>query len=344
MEKKLKKGRLKLLLIILGAILLTVIVTGITIYLLIYGRIYTGDVPIVTREGTYTLPAYPTDITDESDAEATYPEETTDETSPSETSPIYSVDPKDQNIINILVIGCDSRNPEYDRGRSDTMLVLSYNTVTKQVSIISLLRDCLVPIEGYGWNRLNAAYAFGGTGLCINTINQVFDLDIQNYIKIDFNGFVKVIDEIDGIEINLTQAEADYYNEKYGWGVSAGKMKMNGEQALLYARNRTVGGSDFARTERQRNVIIAVMNKALSGNINNTISLIDKGLEYVETNLSIKNINSLAYNVLLKGVGDVKTGYVPNGGTYSNAWYKGMLILKIDIKKNAEYVNALIYG
>lgn len=91
-------------------------------------------------------------------------------------------------MLNILVLGTDSRNVTLDRGRSDTMIVVSYNKKEGTIKMVSLLRDALIPIEGYGWNRINTAYFFGGVGLAVNTVNQLFGLDIQSFVVVDING------------------------------------------------------------------------------------------------------------------------------------------------------------
>ena len=131
--------------------------------------------------------------------------------------------------------------------------------------MISILRDALVPIEGHGWNRINAAYSFDGVGLAVNTVNQVFDLDIQRFVVIDFNGVKDFVNKVGGVDIKLTQAEADYYNRTnlMYTKVSAGKCHMNGHMALTYMRTRKLD-SDFGRTSRQRTLIEALANKILN--------------------------------------------------------------------------------
>ena len=136
--------------------------------------------------------------------------------------PIYKVEKKDPNIENILVIGTDSRDVVRERGRSDAMIVLSYNKKTGEIKMVSILRDSLVPIEGRGWNRINAAYSFDGVGLAVNTVNQLFDLDIQRFVVVDFNGVTDFIDKAGGVTINLTQKEVDYLTN-----YSGGKVKYN---------------------------------------------------------------------------------------------------------------------
>ena len=126
--------------------------------------------------------------------------------------PIYRETQRDPNIRNILVLGTDSRDVSKERGNSDVMIVLSINKKTKEVRMISVLRDVLVPIEGHDWNRINAAYRLEGAGLAVNTVNEAFGLDIQEFIVVDFNGVIELIDHIGGIDITLTAAEAQSFS------------------------------------------------------------------------------------------------------------------------------------
>ena len=101
---------------------------------------------------------------------------------------------KDDQVYNVLLVGTDSRDPDADMGRSDSMMLISFNQGKGKATIVSFLRDCLVDIDGHGKSRLGHTYAYGGVGLTINTLNEVFDLDIQKYITINFDSLVNVID------------------------------------------------------------------------------------------------------------------------------------------------------
>ncbi|HBL85078.1 MAG: hypothetical protein A2Y17_02550 [Clostridiales bacterium GWF2_38_85] len=258
--------------------------------------------------------------------------------------PIIKKDQIDNNIINILVLGVDSTDATKSGGRSDTMIVASYNKKTGEVNLISLMRDSFVPIEGYDWNRLNTAYFFGSVGLCINTINDVFELDVQNYIMVDFDSLPKLIDKIGGIEVTLTQAEVDYYNDNYNWGVTAGKVLLSGDQALKHARNRKIGNSDFARTNRQRDMLTQIINKMLNKNdLPGTISLINSSIDMIKTNINANSLIGLATDVFTGPKVTIDTMQMPANGTYEAYWYKKMLVMKINIEKNREEIRKLIY-
>lgn len=250
--------------------------------------------------------------------------------------PIYRETQRDPNIRNILVLGTDSRDVSKERGNSDVMIVLSINKKTKEVKMISVLRDVLVPIEGHDWNRINAAYRLEGAGLAVNTVNEAFGLDIQEFIVVDFNGVIELIDHIGGIDITLTAAEAQYYSNKhsvlFGNNLSAGSIHMNGDQALAHLRNRTLG-TDFERTRRQRDVMIAMLNQVLGQSLTQMDSTLDFVLDIIRTNIKATDFLSVGLSVVTNFSSGVKSMSVPNrsqqGKEYRFASYKGMSILKI---------------
>lgn len=250
--------------------------------------------------------------------------------------PIYRETQRDPNIRNILVLGTDSRDVSKERGNSDVMIVLSINKKTKEVRMISVLRDVLVPIEGHDWNRINAAYRLEGAGLAVNTVNEAFGLDIQEFIVVDFNGVIELIDHIGGIDITLTAAEAQYYSNKhsvlFGNNLSAGSIHMNGDQALAHLRNRTLG-TDFERTRRQRDVMIAMLNQVLGQSLTQMDSTLDFVLDIIRTNIKATDFLSVGLSIVTNFSSGVKSMSVPDrsqqGKEYRFASYKGMSILKL---------------
>ena len=122
-------------------------------------------------------------------------------------------DQKDKDVINVLLVGSDSRDPNAEMGRSDTMILASFNKAEGKATALSFLRDSLVEIDGHGQSKLGHTYAYGGVGLTINTLNKQFGLDIQNYVVINFENLVEIIDQLGGIQVVLTEEEAEYYRE-----------------------------------------------------------------------------------------------------------------------------------
>ena len=259
--------------------------------------------------------------------------------------PVYKVAQKDENIVNILVMGTDSLDVTRDRGRSDTMIIVSYNKKTGSVKMTSLLRDSLVPIAGYDWNRINTAYYFGGVGLAINTVNEIFDLDIQQFVVIDLNGSKDLINHIGGVDITLTQAEADLYNAYWGTKYTAGVNHMEGEHLLGHMRNREIG-SDFQRTRRQRDAIIAIFNKIVTEkSISEIYEIIDYTFGLVKTNIPFSTLTSMATSVIgnLSKI-KIESQSVPYSDSFKYAYYKGKAIISFDIADAAKRINKFIYG
>lgn len=188
----------------------------------------------------------------------------------------------DSNIENIMLFGTDNHK-EDEYGRSDSMILISVDKKNKTIKQTSFLRDLYVEIPGYGTDRLNVAFALGGAKLAAETIEYNFRIKIDSYAVLDFSGFTAIIDAADGIELELTEEEIDYINwqcwrnkqvetrneldvnsytfyyndnEEY-----VANVKLNGRQALWYARDRDSAGSDFDRTKRQRIVIGNLIEK-----------------------------------------------------------------------------------
>lgn len=250
---------------------------------------------------------------------------------------------KEDDVYNILLVGTDSRDPDSDMGRSDSMMLISYNQGKDKATIISFLRDCLVDIDGYGKSRLGHTYAYGGVGLTINTINEQFDLDIQKYITINFENLVNVIDELGGIQVTLTEEEAAYYREHGMPDIQAGTVTLSGSQALVHARNRSLD-SDFGRTRRQRDVMYGVYQKILEKRDASTLlSLINYCLTQVKTNLSVGEIYDLATSVLAENNLQTQQGVVPMDGTYQSINYEGMAVLDLDLEANKQRIHELLY-
>lgn len=250
---------------------------------------------------------------------------------------------KDDEVINVLLVGTDTRDPESDMGRSDSMMLVSLNKNDKKATAASFMRDSLVDIDGYGKSRLGHTYAYGGVGLTINTINKTYGLDIQNYITINFENLVTVIDEIGGIDVPFSAEEAEYYQANGMPNAVEGYNTLTGAQALAYSRNRTLD-SDFGRTERQRNVMLGIYQKVREKKDPATLlSLISFCVTQVKTNMEVNQIYDLATTVLEMGEIDMRQTSVPAEGTYQSIKYEGMQVLEVDIEANKEKLEELLY-
>lgn len=318
-----KMSRKKKAFIIIGSIIGALLLGIFILYRVVVGKIYDDSVPIVERPK----------------------EEVTEEKADDveEDIPIYSQVPVEEDVINILVMGSDSRDPDKDRGRSDTMLLLSYNRKEKKATLVSFLRDGLVSIEGHGQSRLNHSYSWGGVGLTINTINDNFGLDIQNYVTLNFDNMENIVNDLGGITVPITAAEVEYYQKNFDITFKEGDNTLNGEQALIHARNRYLD-SDFGRTRRQRDIMVAVYKKAMEDkSIKSITTLVSAGLNQVKTNIPPNEVYTLAMEIINLDDLEIQQAAVPAEGTWSNQRYKGMAILQMDIEENKKILHDYFY-
>ena len=256
---------------------------------------------------------------------------------------IAEEDQKDKDVFNVLLVGTDSRDPNSDKGRSDSMMLVSFNKKQNKSTVISFMRDTLVDIDGYGRSRLGHTYAYGGVGLTINTLNQTYGLDIQNYVTISFDNLVNVIDEIGGVEVYISEEEAEYYRKNGMPDIVAGDVTLTGSQALAHARNRTLG-SDFERTRRQRSVMYGIYRKIMSEkDISALLPLINYCVTQVETNMSVTEIYNMAKEVLSTEDLKMQQACAPQDGTYTPIVYEGMDVLEIDVEANKKMIEDLLY-
>lgn len=263
---------------------------------------------------------------------------------------------KEDGVINILLIGNDSREAGTD-GRSDAMILMSLSSKSKTVHLTSLLRDMYVEIPGYGGNRLNAAYAYGGPELLMETLEENLDIHVNRYVLVNFQAFANVVDAVGGVDLELTAKEIEYVNgylveynmlegrpegTDYLKQTEGGMIHLNGPQALAYCRNRLIG-TDFGRTERQRKVIMAIIDKAPSALLTNFTELVDSILPNLTTNLTEKECRSLTLKVPSALNYDIIQGSVPIEGSYRNVTIRGMSVLEVDFEANKEYLQKSLY-
>lgn len=264
---------------------------------------------------------------------------------PGTNTPIWKQDRIDPNVFNFILLARDSRNAKVDRGRTDVMLVISYNKQTKDLKLISLQRDSLVPISSKLWDRLNTAYFYGGVGLCLNTINTLFGLDIQRFITVNLDSFYHLIDLVDGLDVTLTKEEAEAFSKTTIPGAVEGLNHFNGKQIARYVNNRSIGlDHDEGRTRRQRNALTALIEKAKGMSMLKLADVIEAASVYMATNFSSNELMSLASDIFVGGY-KIKSAQMPFKGTYEGYWFKpNMLVQKIDIDANREKLHDYIYN
>lgn len=245
----------------------------------------------------------------------------------------------DQNDLNILIIGTDSRGE--DRGRSDSLMVAHYDQKRKQPKLISIMRDSYVDIPGYGKDKINAAYSYGGIELVRKTLKENFDLPIEYYVTINFDHFKEAIDNLFPKGVTL-DAEKDLDLDQVF--IKAGKQKMDGNTLLQYSRFREDEEGDFGRIRRQQQVL-----SAISQQVTNVTSLsklpktTGKLLGYVDTNLSESTILSVGKDFALGDTKKIETLAVPIDKTweFNNDTPSGS-VLELDTEANAKAIQTFL--
>lgn len=272
---------------------------------------------------------------------------------------------KDSNVYNILFIGTDDRTREFsENARGDTCMLFSVNKKDGSVKLVSFERGMGVPIlDGeykgqYDW--LTHTFRYGGADLMMKEIRENFKLDVTHYVRVNISTYMQLVESVGGVDIDLTEAEANYINHPQGtygeWHikemgvenqiqeVKTGVNHLNGATAMLYARCRYID-SDWKRVERQRNVIQAAINQTKSLNVAEINALLDEVLPLIQTNLTESDItNLLLLAPKYQGV-TAKQLTIPQDGTYGSMTGMGnRKMFSPDFRKNSEILRGFLYG
>lgn len=247
-------------------------------------------------------------------------------------------------VKNILLIGVDAREgEEAEKTRSDTMMLVTIDTRNKQIKLTSFLRDMYLEIPGYREDKLNAAQSHGGTQLLVDTLEHNFKVDIDNYMLVSFDMFTAIIDELGGVDVEITDKEAKYINSKdhmdiedvyaFPEALSGGMQHFTGAQALWYSRIRYLD-SDFMRTQRQRKVITAIVKEAVGQSPFALLDMVEKVMPMVKTDLTEDEMMDLGLHALTYLKYDIVQMQVPLSDAYKSAKRRGQDVLLPDMDKN----------
>ncbi len=261
-EEKKPKSKKKIVLIVLLAIVALLLILALSGYLYIrsilghanHEELDPNDLGISSSQ---TLP----------DTESETPDSSASSADALPAAPVELGD-----VTNILLCGVDSREMDKTTGRSDAMMILTIDKVHNSIKLTSLARDTRVAVDGHGHTKLTHAYAYGGAQLAVKTVNQNFNMNIQDVVSVNFGQLASIIDYLGGVTIDVDAEEMEvmngYVDELNRIGISTdhvtepGVQKLSGGQAVAYARNRYTG-SDITRMERQREVLHAMMDEAM---------------------------------------------------------------------------------
>ncbi len=331
MNVKLKKKTLIIISSVLAALLIVGVVALIWVDSLLddIGRIDSSE----TNQSIQleTLPGQGTDATD----------------------PIISQADKilsSKNVVNILLVGQDRREGEDERMHSDAMILCTINTTKKTLTMTSFMRDMWVYVPGYHNTRLNVPYMHGGFKMLNDTLEYNFGVRADYNVEIDFSGFMTAIDLAGGVEIELTSAEAKYLNKRGNWGVEIncdwdlkeGVNNLTGSQALAYSRIRKIG-DDFGRTNRQRTVLTALIEKMGGLGTAELLGIVKEVLPLLATDMTNGQIIGLIMDVLPM-LNDLKivSQRIPMDKQYSFANKYGASVIELSPENFEENKKLLI--
>ena len=255
---------------------------------------------------------------------------------------------------NFVLFGGDSRNGNVDKDlNTDTIIIVSLNNETKEVKMVSVYRDTLLDVSKGSIQKCNSAYARGGATQAINMLNMNLDLDIQQYVTVNWKAVTDVIDMLGGIEIDVSEAEWKAVNKYIDeTGMVAGKkakhlthagvQTLDGVQTTTYARIRKGVGDDYARTERQRLIIQKTVEKAMKADLGTLNRIIDKVFPQVSTNLTMTEILKYAKDLTKYKIGET-SGFPFEKGS-GNVPGRGSTVFPITLKKNVSLLHKFLYG
>jgi len=257
-----------------------------------------------------------------------------------------------EGYTTIVLFGGDSREGNLGAGtHADTMMVVSIDDKTKEIKIVSVYRDMLARQEDGEIKKANNGYFRGGPEGAINMLNNNLDLDIQDYVTVDFAVVADAVDLVGGIDVELTEAEATELNNvlveskqvtgKEADNVTAGQQHINGVQALAYSRMRYNVGGDYARTDRQRIVVQKMMEKVKKTDLFTLNSMIDEIFPKVSTSFTMKDIMKLAAGLARYNLGDT-SGY-PFEKIDGSVAGVGSVVVQLGHVENVEELHAFLY-
>ena len=254
---------------------------------------------------------------------------------------------------NIALFGIDSREDDYGRGnRSDCIIIASINKKTNDVKLVSVYRDTYLLLTGRNLDKVTHAYSYGGPELAVSTLNANLDLNIEEYVTVNFDAVVDAVDALGGIRMTITSDEVEYINRYIDGNnkitghnsshiTTAGTYNLDGVQALAYSRIRYTAGGDYKRTERMRDVLEAMLNKAKTLSISELINFVNIMLPKISTNISSGNIIGLAPALINVNISESDGWPKKTQGDTIGGVYYGV---PINLEKNVTQLHEELFG
>ena len=236
---------------------------------------------------------------------------------------------------NIALFGLDTHYDSFENSRSDCIIIVSINNNTKDVRLLSVYRDTYVDIDGHGLDKITHAYAYGGPALALSTLNKNLDLNITEFVTVNFETVRTIVDELGGVLITVSDAEATRIPDIS----SGGTYNLNGEQALAYSRIRKID-TDYQRTERMRTVLNAVFTKVKSLSLTSLNSLFDTMLPHISTNISKDEIIKLMPDVVSYNITESEGWPYNTRGWEVGLWYG----IPVTLESNVIELHEKLFG
>ncbi len=259
--------------------------------------------------------------------------------------PIYEQNKIDRYTITMAVVVQQGKIDSEPR-QTDMVFLVSYNQLLQKLSFVALPRDLLLPTHEYGWKRVGAIYAAGGIGLLINTVNDCFDLGIQDYVYTGTDELAQLADAVNGVPAELTDAEAKYINEQTGSTLSAGKNRLSGSQAVCYLSDRISDNKgDIGRSEKQL-VLISDTFQYLTDNFDREylVPLFTIIFKCIRTNFDWDSLFGLGYEVAVANELIVTTIRMPFDDAFSEIMYEGAYSILPEIEKNKILIRQALFA
>lgn len=265
----------------------------------------------------------------------------------SELDELMKDNPTMKKITNIALFGIDAREGE-EKSRADAIIIMSINPMTGKIKLISVMRDSYVDIGDGFWDKINHSYYYGGPEGAISTLNTNFNLNITDYVTVDFSSMAQAIDALGGVDIDVDEDEMEQvningyevgngYQELTQWGY----VHLTGEQAVGYARIRNLDG-DKARTGRQREVVMAAVEQVKQKSILELPAIIKEVIPMLKTSMTYSEI--AAFIPMLKNDITVEQTVIPGDydGAY-DAYIDEVYYMAYDLESATEHIYDFIY-
>lgn len=245
------------------------------------------------------------------------------------------------DVMNILLLGVDYGTESLEYGRSDAMIILSVNKAVKKIKLVSISRNVYAAIPGFKNSMISHAHAFGGPALSIKTVEQNYKIKIDNYISCGLESFVRIIDILGGVDIELTKPEAEHLNEKGADFKNSGMNHLNGNESLIYVSMRSID-SDKDRTGRQRKMLMTLMEKFKSITAKQAVEILNEVLPLVSTDFKKSEILYQAASAVKYLNWNVEQHYIPNK-SYDFVLRNNFLVTILDWQYEIDYAHNLIF-